>query len=621
MRRWVGWLCMLPALASVTPIGSAAATTSFASATRSAIAVSPDYGPATWVPADPADYTVASRPHDFPVQMIIIHDIEGTTASAIARFQDPGAAASANYIVSDNGQITQMVAEKDIAWHAGNWDYNTRAIGIEHEGYASGPNWYTSTMYQASAHLAASICSRWGVPMDRNHIIGHYQVPDPDNPGLYGGTDHHSDPGPNWNWSYYMAYAQLYASQLPSPPRMMPDPVASLNSPTSATVTWLGAQTCHSPITGYTVTGQPGNLVMNLTGDARAATFSGLQAGVNYTFTVTATNPDGQDTLTAQWRCTAAQLVAAPSSPQPSGTTIQLSASSGGCPNPRYQFWTLAPGSSTWTVAQGYSTSATFSWSSTGKAAGTEYFGVWALDASSTGATCSIMGCNDAAASIPYTVTPVLCTSVSISAAPASPSATGSQITFTGSASGCPGPLFEFWMLAQGASSWQLVQPYSANATFRWNSTGAPPGTERFGVWARDASSAGTTCSSFGCNDAVAGIPYTVTTPSCASVTISAAPASPIAHGSGTQVTFTAVAAGCSNPNPLYEFWMLPAGSSTWILVRGYSTGATFQWNTNGAPAGTEHFGVWVRDAASPGVNNSSMGRYDALVGTTYTLT
>ena len=29
-----------------------------------------------------------------------------------------------------------MVAEQDIAWHAGNWDYNTRAIGIEHEGYA-----------------------------------------------------------------------------------------------------------------------------------------------------------------------------------------------------------------------------------------------------------------------------------------------------------------------------------------------------------------------------------------------------------------------------------------------------------------------------------------------------
>jgi hypothetical protein len=215
----------------------------------------------------------------------------------------------------------------------------------------------------------------------------------------------------------------------------------------------------------------------------------------------------------------------------------------------------------------------------------------------------------------------VPCTSASIVASPASPAASGTRVLFTAASASCPNPRYVFWMLAQGSSRWQLVQPYSTSVSFQWNSTGAASGTEQFGVWARDASSAGTTCSSFGCNDAVAGIPYAVTTPSCASVTISAAPASPVAHGSGTQVTFTAAAAGCSNPNPLYEFWMLPAGSSTWILVRGYSTSATFQWNTNGAPAGTEHFGVWVRDASSPGVNNSSMGRYDALVGTTYTLT
>src|SRR6266852_8998038 len=214
MRRQLGWLCILPALAGLTalPVGVSASTggqsapanqevTTSARAGARTLAASSDYGPAVWNPANPANYTVANRPPNYPVQMIIIHDIEGTTGSAIARFQDPSAAASAHYIVSDNGQITQMVAEKDIAWHAGNWDYNTRAIGIEHEGYAYGPNWYTPTMYQVSAQLIASICSRWGVPMDRQHVIGHYQVPDPDNPGLYGGTDHHTDPGTNWDWN------------------------------------------------------------------------------------------------------------------------------------------------------------------------------------------------------------------------------------------------------------------------------------------------------------------------------------------------------------------------------------------------------------------------------------
>ncbi len=92
--------------------------------------VTPDYGPAQWIAASPANYTVADRPHDYPIDMIVIHDIEGTVASAIADFQNPAWQASAHYVVSNSGQVTQMVAEKDIAWHAGNWDYNTRAIGI-----------------------------------------------------------------------------------------------------------------------------------------------------------------------------------------------------------------------------------------------------------------------------------------------------------------------------------------------------------------------------------------------------------------------------------------------------------------------------------------------------------
>src|SRR4029077_2605053 len=111
---------------------------------------------------------------------------------------------------------------KDIAYHAGNWDYNTRAIGIEHEGFASGyPYGYTPIEYNVSAQLAASICSRWGVPMDRTHVIGHYEVPDPNNPGLFGGEEHHTDPGPAWDWNNYMSQAQHYSSRMPSPPHLM----------------------------------------------------------------------------------------------------------------------------------------------------------------------------------------------------------------------------------------------------------------------------------------------------------------------------------------------------------------------------------------------------------------
>ena len=602
MRRQLGWLCILPAMAYLTPIqATASLTLTPQTQTSSVAAAPPDYGPATWIPANPANYDVANRPHDFPVQMIVIHDTESSYASAIQYFQDPNWAGSAHYVISDLGDITQMVAEKDIAWHAGNWDYNTRAIGIEHEGYAWTCCYYTTAMYDASAKLAASICSRWGVPMDRTHVIGHNEVPDPNNPGLFGGTDHHTDPGPYWDWTYYMSLAQSYANALPSPPRMMPDPIATLNSTTSATVTWKPAGTCHSPITGYTVTGQPGSLVMSLPATATTATFNGLQPAVTYTFTVTAKNAVGQDGLTAQWRCDLAQFSAAPGSPQLSGTTVQFSATSPKCPNPRYQFWILAPGAaSAWTVAQAYSGSATFTWNTTGKRAGTYHVGVWAKDVSSSGANCSSIGCNDAYTSVPYTVNPAPCTSVTESAAPPSPSTSGIQVTFTAAASGCPSVLYAFWARWQGDSNWYLLQDYSTTNVYKWNSTGAAPGTEYIGVWAKDASSLTDTF------DANASIPYSVTTPSCASVTASAAPAT-VVHGSGTHVAITSSASGCSNPGQLYEFW-LRTTTTDWQLVQAYSTTATYDWNTTGAPIITVYIGVWARDAKSP------TGTFDANV-------
>jgi N-acetylmuramoyl-L-alanine amidase-like protein/fibronectin type III domain protein len=622
MRRQLGWLCLLPALASLTTTHAVAAGAPSAPAPNSAssapaVASVPDYGPAAWVPADPANYTVANRGHDYPVQLIIIHDTESSYASAIQDFQDPTWAASAHYVVSEQGDVTQMVAEKDIAWHAGNWDYNTRAIGIEHEGYAWSCSCYTDAEYDASARLAASICSRWGVPINNQNVIGHDQVPDPNNPGLFGGTDHHTDPGPYWDWTDYLNRAAYYASLLPSPPHLMPDPSAVLNSSTSATVTWQPAGTCHSPITGYTVADAPHNLVMNLPASATSATFTGLQAGVTYTFTVTANNAYGQDSATAQWRCLLAQISATPAAPQLSGTTVQLSGSSTGCPNPRYQFWILAPGSSTWTNAQSYSAGVTFNWDTRGAAAGTYHLGVWARDVSSAGAVTTSLGNFDSFAAATYTLTTQPCASAAASARPSSPPTPGTAVTITGSASGCPKPLYEFWILPPGGNTWTITQAYSTSATFNWSTNGLVGGRYLFSVWVRDTSSLGTSCNSLGCNDAFAAVNYTLTTTTCASVTASATPASPATPG--TAVTFAAAASGC--PNPLFQFWVLSPDSSSWTVARAYSAATAFSWNTSGLPTGVYHFGVWVRDSSSAGASCNSLGCDDAFAAIDFTLT
>jgi hypothetical protein len=67
-----------------------------------------------------------------------------------------------------------------------------------------------------------------------------------------------------------------------------------------------------------------------------------------------------------------------------------------------------------------------------------------------------------------------------------------SQLTITGAANGCPKPQYEFWALAPGSSTWQLVQAYSSSATAIWNNFSPVIGSYHISVWARDASSVGT---------------------------------------------------------------------------------------------------------------------------------
>jgi hypothetical protein len=190
-------------------------------------------------------------------------------------------------------------------------------------------------------------------------------------------------------------------------------------------------------------------------------------------------------------------------------------------------------------------------------------------------------------------------------------------VTFTGSASGCSTPNYQFWILAPGSSSWTVAQPYSTTATFNWTTTGKVAGAYHFSVWVRDSGSPGTNSNSLGTYDAFVGATYTLTSTPCTSVTLTPAPPSPQVHG--TTVTFTGAASGCANP--LYQFWMLAPGSSTWTIVQASSTTATFSWNTTGLPAGTYRFSVWARDSGSAGTNSNSLGTYDTFAGATYTLT
>ena len=176
---------------------------------------SPDYPPAIWDPAPECNW----EPRTKEVSAVVIHYTEGSYAGAISWFKNCDAQVSAHYVIrSADGQVTQMVLEKDKAWHARS--ANGYTIGIEHEAYGNVWEYFTEEMYQSSANLVRSICSRYDTikgyrTHDRDTLDNGFCL----NNGLYNlggegacvqirGHQHypdqsHTDPGPYWDWNYY----------------------------------------------------------------------------------------------------------------------------------------------------------------------------------------------------------------------------------------------------------------------------------------------------------------------------------------------------------------------------------------------------------------------------------
>ncbi|MDO0929122.1 peptidoglycan recognition family protein [Streptomyces sp. TG1A-8] len=210
----------------------------------------PDSVSCEWVPApyaefgdnDYGNHDTGDRPVSQSIKYIVIHDTEGAWDGVLNLVQDP-TYVSWNYTVrSTDGLIAQHVKAKDVAWHAGNWDINARSIGIEHEGFLTSPDaWYTEAMYRSSARLVRYLAGRYGIPLDRQHVLGHDNVPGPTAstvPGM------HTDPGPYWDWRHYF--------------QLLGHPFKRTGGKSSGLVTILPDYASNQPVyTGCTAKGEP----------------------------------------------------------------------------------------------------------------------------------------------------------------------------------------------------------------------------------------------------------------------------------------------------------------------------------------------------------------------------
>ncbi len=159
------------------------------------------------------------------ITRVVIHTIEGSAKGAISWFRNSKSKVSAHYIVDKYGRVTQMIKEKDIAWHAGNWTYNKTSLGIENEGYA-GKNHWTEDQYRSLAKLTRYMCDKYKIPIDRSHIIGHKEVP----------NQSHWDPGPHFKWDYFIHLVKTSGSGS-TPPPPPPDPTPDPTPPPSSVKT------------------------------------------------------------------------------------------------------------------------------------------------------------------------------------------------------------------------------------------------------------------------------------------------------------------------------------------------------------------------------------------------
>ena len=169
-----------------------------------------DYAADAYVQTPTCNYSSRSGT---PISAVTIHTIQGTYAGAISWAQNCSANVSYHYVVSNTGQITQMLCEADKGWHVGT--ANPYTIGIEHDGVVSDPNNYTPAMYAATADLVSDISQSgygigslrtayfpWAATTNYNatstpgscvHIKGHQHFPD----------QTHTDPGQYWDWDYF----------------------------------------------------------------------------------------------------------------------------------------------------------------------------------------------------------------------------------------------------------------------------------------------------------------------------------------------------------------------------------------------------------------------------------
>lgn len=179
-------------------------------------------------------------PGDYRPEAVVWHITAGSGASALSWLTNPASNASANYVITEDGKIHELVnpeaGQQGAAWANGDvqqpnlgnaliasWvktgtNPNRRCVSIEHAGQSSAGKGGSLTPAQVEATIAltAWLCQRFGIAPDRQHIMPHAWVNSVTRPNCPGFSEQ--------EWNGWVARIKALVAPLPQP-----DPPAAGN--------------------------------------------------------------------------------------------------------------------------------------------------------------------------------------------------------------------------------------------------------------------------------------------------------------------------------------------------------------------------------------------------------
>ena len=120
---------------------------------------------------------------DERISMVVLHYTDMPSAdAALGRLCDPAAKVSAHYLITEEGEVIQLVPESKRAWHAGRsfWrgrsSVNGASIGIElaNPGHTCGYRPFPDGQIEALVPLLHRMVKTYDIP--RANVVGHSDV-------------------------------------------------------------------------------------------------------------------------------------------------------------------------------------------------------------------------------------------------------------------------------------------------------------------------------------------------------------------------------------------------------------------------------------------------------------